>query len=604
MELYVLNKNLERISIVDEFESLIWCERYFEAGAVDLQLHATPKNIEIFDFGNYIMRSDDVSIYRIEAKEINTSANKDNSLIIGAIDCKNILSQRIIWNTINFQGRVEDYVRKMITENIINPTDEKRRIDNFLMKEEKIFFDFIIESVEHKNLYEKVKEICEAYKMGWRITFEDGNFYFDLFRGKDCSCSQDKNQKIIFSPEYDNLGGSKYKFDSSEYKNSALIGGKGEGVDRIFADIGDSTGLERFEMFVDDASSENEGISELAYLSRLRSTGQNEIAKTNTTTVFEGNIISNLYEYKKDWFLGDVITIENEYGMKSDARIVEVIETWDKDGYTIEPKFEYNSYIPEISPECLEAELILNITENTDEPIYLNKEDYPLGLTIEVYGKKGENGQAGANGGAGTPYNSVTGADAKPGKGGKGGQGGFVGDNLEMNFSVDSVNYYVQSAGGHAGGGGGGGGAGYARNQNYSAGGYGGAGGVGNYGAGYLFEFKGQDIVLKNINFIPNDIQGGKGQDGEDGAYSTNSAGDGGDGGAGGKATDGTAGGGRSADTNSRGGAGGKGGSPTAIRQEGAECNYTHAMAIDGTAENNGCVKVYYWKVKEELLNV
>jgi len=27
-------------------------------------------------------------------------------------------------------------------------------------------------------------------------------------------------------------------------------------------------------------------------------------------------------------------------------------------------------------------------------------------------------------------------------------------------------------------------------------------------------------------------------------------------------------------------------------------------MAIDGTAENNGCVKVYYWKVKEELLNV
>lgn len=593
MELIILNKNFERIAIVDEWKSLIWCERYFESGAVDLQVDATLRNIEILDYGNYIMRSDDVSIYRIEAKEINTDTNQDNSLLIGGVDCKSILNQRIIWNAINFQGRVEDYIRKMVDENIINPTDEKRRIDNFLMKEKKIFFDFIIESVEHKNLYEKVKEICEAYKIGWRITFENGNFYFDLFRGKDCSCSQDKNPKIIFSPEYDNLGSSKYNFDSSEYKNAVLIGGKGEGTDRIFAEVGDSTGLDRFEMFVDDTSSENEGISELAYKSRLRSTGQNEIAKTNTTTVFEGNIISNLYEYKKDWNLGDVITIKNKYGIKADIRIIEVIETWDKDGYTIESKFEYNSFVPEIAAECLEVDLLLNITENTDEPIYLNKEDYPFGLTIEVYGKKGNDG---ANG-----VGAASSKDGSKTEGGAGGKGGYSGDDLTVNFSVDELNYTVTSSGGYGGGGGGGGGgAGTMYLGQSLAGGSGGAGGKGYYGVGYLFDFKGQDIVLNNISFIPNTTEkAGNGSKGEDakgsGCY---------DGGKGGNAADGTKGSNGKEGSGNKGGAGGAGATPTKIRTTGAFTDYPNAMTLDATAENNGCVKVYYWKIKEELLTV
>lgn len=595
MELIILNKNFERIAIVDEWKSLIWCERYFESGAVDLQVDATPRNIEILDYGNYIMRNDDVSIYRIEAKEINTDTNQDNSLLIGGVDCKSILNQRIIWNAINFQGRVEDYIRKMVDENIINPTDEKRRIDNFLMKEKKIFFDFIIESVEHKNLYEKVKEICEAYKIGWRITFENGNFYFDLFRGKDCSYSQDKNPKIIFSPEYDNLGSSKYNFDSSEYKNAVLVGGKGEGTDRIFVEVGDSTGLDRFEMFVDDTSSESEGISELAYKSRLRSTGQNEIAKTNTTTVFEGNIISNLYEYKKDWNLGDVITIKNEYGIKADIRIIEVIETWDKDGYTIEPKFEYNSFVPEIAAECLEVDLLLNITENTNEPIYLNKEDYPFGLTIEVYGKKGNDGANGASG-----QNASNGGST----GGAGGQGGYSGDDLTVNFSVDDSNYTVTSSGGYGGAGGGGGGGSFTLSSTSISGGAGGAGGKGYYGVGYLFDFKGQDIVLNNISFIPNTTEkAGNGSKGNDGYY-TPSGGHGGDGGAGGKTIDGVKGSNGATAKSVSGAKGGAGATPTKIRTTGAFTDYPNAMTLDATAENNGCVKVYYWKIKEELLTV
>ena len=39
--------------------------------------------------------------------------------------------------------------------------------------------------------------------------------------------------------------------------------------------------------------------------------------------------------------MGDLVSVENEYGISMKARIVEVIEVNDENGYSIEPKFEY-----------------------------------------------------------------------------------------------------------------------------------------------------------------------------------------------------------------------------------------------------------------------
>ena len=38
MEIYVLNTNFESVAVVDEFESLIWTDRYDEAGDFELYM--------------------------------------------------------------------------------------------------------------------------------------------------------------------------------------------------------------------------------------------------------------------------------------------------------------------------------------------------------------------------------------------------------------------------------------------------------------------------------------------------------------------------------------------------------------------------------------
>jgi len=65
------------------------------------------------------------------------------------------------------------------------------------------------------------------------------------------------------------------------------------------------------------------------------------MAEYVTVTSFTGEIITGLsYEYKKDYNLGDIINIVNEYGISINARISEILENQDENGYTMEPTFE------------------------------------------------------------------------------------------------------------------------------------------------------------------------------------------------------------------------------------------------------------------------
>ena len=92
MDINILNENFERIAICDYYKSLMWCKRYYEVGALDIEIEATAETVELFQRGNYITRDDDDGVYRIEAIEISTDIEEGDYLIVGAYDCKKILS--------------------------------------------------------------------------------------------------------------------------------------------------------------------------------------------------------------------------------------------------------------------------------------------------------------------------------------------------------------------------------------------------------------------------------------------------------------------------------------------------------------------------------
>ena len=328
VDVYLLDNTFKKIAYIDTYESLIWAKRYNSKGALDLQLMPS----QLFKKGYYLQRSDDNSLMKITALEY-----KNNELIVGAEDCQCLLYQRIIWKTIVFSGTVEDFIRQIINDNIINPTNEKRKIANFYMTERKGFEDTIEAQTDYENVGEKIEELCKTYDYGFRVLYKDNCFYFDLYRGITSNC--------VFSPEYENLGDTSFKTDNAEYKNVCLVGGEGDGIARRTESVSltdeEPSDTARFEMFLDESSlsiEQETEVEELIYRKQLQSAGLEEL-KNITTTEFEGDVVLETYTYKQDYNLGDLVYIIDKYGNEANQRIREITETWDVNGYSLEISF-------------------------------------------------------------------------------------------------------------------------------------------------------------------------------------------------------------------------------------------------------------------------
>lgn len=83
-------------------------------------------------------------------------------------------------------------------------------------------------------------------------------------------------------------------------------------------------------------------LRDVVYSVYLLTRGYEKLAEYGAITSFEGTVEPNTtFIYNKDYFLGDLVTIQNEYGISVQGRITEVIEVNDDNGYSVEPKFEY-----------------------------------------------------------------------------------------------------------------------------------------------------------------------------------------------------------------------------------------------------------------------
>ena len=155
--------------------------------------------------------------------------------------------------------------------------------------------------------------------------------------------------------------------DASEYKNVALVAGEGEGVQRKSRTLGNAAGIDRFEVFVEsNVSSTTEEGDLVDYYEALIADGKEQLAERATTTSFEGEIDPTMYRYKVDYNLGDIVTVRNEYGISANARIIEVAETWDSEGYSIDPVFEFMPIDEAFEKAILTQDYEVLLTEDSE----------------------------------------------------------------------------------------------------------------------------------------------------------------------------------------------------------------------------------------------
>lgn len=342
MDIYVLNKQLEIIDVLDQAESIIWTDRYNSAGDFEIYIPANDRVIDVLQIDYYVMRRESDMVGIIKNISLTTDAENGNYYTVTGRDLKSILERRIIWTQTQLSGNAERAIRRLVTENIIAPSVDDRKISNFVLGDVAGLTETISQQFTGDNLLEAIQSICESLNYGFKVTLENKQFVFSLYKGVDRSENQNSVPRVTFSPEFDNLVSTDYNWDETNYKNVALVMGEGEGAARRRQTVGSASGLDRYELYVDsrDVSSNDGTVTEEDYQAQLNQQGVEALAETAIVETFDGEVISGMtYIYNQDFFLGDVVTAENEFGIRAAVRVTEVIESEDATGYKIIPTF-------------------------------------------------------------------------------------------------------------------------------------------------------------------------------------------------------------------------------------------------------------------------
>ena len=92
---------------------------------------------------------------------------------------------------------------------------------------------------------------------------------------------------------------------------------------------------------VDDGQGGTETLTTDEYNEALEQRGLEKLAENTQTKSFAGEVeTSILFVYGRDFFMGDIVQIENEFGISGTARVIEFVRTQDKDGIKMYPTFE------------------------------------------------------------------------------------------------------------------------------------------------------------------------------------------------------------------------------------------------------------------------
>lgn len=372
MNIYVLNKQLDIVAVVDAYKSIIWTNRYYECGDFELYLSATPSLIYDLREDYILVREDrEDNGMVIENIKITTDVEEGNYLTVSGRCLKSILYRRIIWEQTQVKADIEECISILIDKNIINPVDTNRKIENVKLGNMIATKTELSAQYTGDNLGETITAICQSFGLGWDVSLDmkQKTFTFVLYSGANRSYNQKENTWVVFSSEYDNLLSSEYAFSKQNYGNVTKVAGEGEGLARKYTTVGNASGLDRYEIYTDarDVSTNEGKVTEEEYKEQLAEKGKEQLAETVKTETFSGEVLQYQYTYGKDYFLGDIVEVVNEYEMSAVSRITEVIESEDESGnYTIptfltwegfaivEPKEERESHLFIPPPQVIE----------------------------------------------------------------------------------------------------------------------------------------------------------------------------------------------------------------------------------------------------------
>ena len=441
MMYYMLDRSLEIVDGIEVFESMIWTEKFYDIGDFELYLPATDATVELYTKAAknhyYLVRADEaiskdlesLSGMIIDKVETDTSIKEGNKLIVTGKQLKNLLYRRVSYDDRTLSGKIQNELRQLVTDNCITPKNSDRTMPLLTLGDPIDGLDDMIVNAAIKGNYIStiMTTVCKDKKIGWdiRIDFRNKKLVFTLVKGTDRTHNQPgelktHNPYVTFSPGFDNLLKTAYAIDNDNYRNVAYVGSTYTEIDE---DTGKSTtvdntrvvmpykldrnpvGYDRFELYINGSGTSSSNVSNIGGISGvptqqqinkaeqikiLETQGRTTLEKYTSQTSVSGEVIPDLtYKFGKDYFLGDLVEVQNEFGIMFDTRVISVTTSLSKSKNSEVPSFMIENYTgkePEDDTSLKEEDMRIDEEGNyrVDENGYTRKIHKGLEFTERI----------------------------------------------------------------------------------------------------------------------------------------------------------------------------------------------------------------------------
>lgn len=323
MELRIYLSDMSFQGIIDNFTSLIWTRKYQEVGTFEMHAPLVNENVELLKPNNLIKKSDETVV--IEDVTIS------NEITVKGRFLSSYLDRRLIRSTYSFSGLVEQAMYNLI--GYCTP------IPNLSTSTLKGLTETCTFQATMKNLLSIEQKLALTSGYGFKVNtdFINKTLTFEVYKGVDRSTSQNINPRVIFSDKYTNINQASYTYNSQLHKTLCVVGGKGEGSERVYVEVGGGQGLELREVFFDGRSINDTDITENEYLDALRQKGYETLESDCISESMDFSVVANsTFVYKKDYDLGDIVSIQkDDWGLMLDVCISEIEEVYENGGLTV-----------------------------------------------------------------------------------------------------------------------------------------------------------------------------------------------------------------------------------------------------------------------------
>lgn len=338
--------------------SIMWTERYRDAGEFELVDKLSSGLRETLPLGTLISHTHTLEVMIVENHEIDDNKSEDPIIKITGRSLESSLENRIIGSNIIRAGSlyfpyglnpnttwtqamllINDHINSTqypddVFGNISAVTDV---VDIISYQEARV--------MRPDNIYKAILDLLVIDDLGIKVNrknlwtaMNQTRTNFIIHNGKD------KSSSVIFSWQSGDLDIADYLWTDKPSKTTAMVMGR-----YVNVAVDDNSGATKFgrKMVLvpaDDIdgnlSAPPSGAALNNIVAQMQTRGYQALQKQSRLTITRTDISDiSKYHYRQDYNMGDIITLDGNFGQIAKMRVIEYVEIQDENGMTGHPSF-------------------------------------------------------------------------------------------------------------------------------------------------------------------------------------------------------------------------------------------------------------------------